>query len=367
MPAIERITSLFHAPPLPANRPCVVKLAVPAASREAHLTPVSNTHSPPISNRIWDLNVPSCTPTGSMGFGWGFVCLEPNADHEVKVERLRTEVAPLCSVYWSVSMHKVTQSFKNRLLELCDEGDIERLSTHLEPVTLEYKRALYEPNEPIEWVYFPTSGVVSLVITMNNGSAAEVGTVGNEGMVGVPLLLGDDTTPASAYVQVPGAGLRLRASILANELRRSAMLRETLLRYVHAVLNQIALTAACNALHSVEQRCCRWFLMTHDRVQSEKFLLTQEFLGMMLGVQRTTVTSAAAALRKRGIVDYRRGEVTILNRQEIEKCSCECYAVAKREFDRLLGPPLGQTRLPPGSAGGMAIPSFAPSQPSPIT
>jgi CRP-like cAMP-binding protein len=244
-------------------------------------------------------------------------------------------------------MRKVTQSFKNRLLELCDDDDVERLSTHLEPVTLEYKRALYEPDRPIEWAYFPTSGVVSLVITMQNGAAAEVGTVGNEGMVGVPLLLGDDRTPASAYVQVPGSALRLRASVLVGELRRNGALRETLSRYVHAVLNQVALTAACNALHSVEQRCCRWFLMTHDRVQSDKFLLTQEFLGMMLGVQRTSVTSAANALRKRGIVDYRRGEVTILNRQEIEKCSCECYAVGKREFDRLLGAPLGPARVAP--------------------
>ena len=216
-------------------------------------------------------------------------------------------------------MRRDIQSFENRLLELLDKSDFERLANHLEPVVFDYKKRLYEANRPIEWVYFPTSGVVSVVITMKNGSAAEVGTIGNEGMVGLPLLFGEEMTPASAYVQVPGNGLRLRASVLADELRRSSALREMMLRYVHAVLNQVALTAACNALHSTEQRCCRWFLMTHDRVQSDTFLLTQEFLGMMLGVQRTGVTVAATKLRKRGAIDYQRGEVTILKRHEVEE------------------------------------------------
>jgi CRP-like cAMP-binding protein len=239
------------------------------------------------------------------------------------------------------SMTQSTQSFKNRLLELCDPSEVEALRPHLEPVELEYNLALHEPYKSIEWVYFPVTGVVSLVNIMADGSAAEVGTIGNEGVVGVPILLGDQMTPTSAYVQVPGSGLRLRAPVLAEQLRREGSLKRVLLRYVHVFFNLVAQSAACNSLHSVDQRCCRWLLMTHDRVQSDKFLLTQEYLGMMLGVQRTTVTGAAMKLKDRQLIDYRRGHVTILDRAELERCSCECYAVEKREFDRLLGSPLG--------------------------
>lgn len=233
------------------------------------------------------------------------------------------------------------QSSQNRLLDLCDASDLAQIQPHLASVSMEYKDALYEPYKHIDWVYFPTDGVVSLVNTMANGEAAEVGTIGNEGLVGLPVLLGDRTTPNSAYVQVPGSCRRLRASIFQNQLLHGMTFRRIMLRYAHAFFNQVALTAACNALHSVEQRCCRWFLMTHDRVQSDSFLLTQEFLGMMLGVRRTSVTDAAKKLRDRNIVAYQRGRVTVLDRPALERCSCECYAVGKNEFDRLLGPPSG--------------------------
>ena len=172
---------------------------------------------------------------------------------------------------------------------------------------------------------------------MANGDAAEVGTIGNEGMVGLPLLLDDDRAPTSGYVQVPGAGLRMKATLFKKELAHSASMQAVMLRYGHAFFNQIAQSAACNHFHSLQQRCCRWLLMTHDRMHSDEFLLTQEFLAMMLGVQRTGVSSAAGALQRAGLIRYKRGNVTIIDRRSLMQRSCECYGVSKREFDRLLG------------------------------
>jgi CRP-like cAMP-binding protein len=172
---------------------------------------------------------------------------------------------------------------------------------------------------------------------MANGEAAEVGTIGNEGMVGLPLVLDDDRAPTSVYVQVPGAGLRMRATLLKKELAQSATLRTAMHRYAHAFFNQVAQSAACNQFHSLKQRCCRWLLMTHDRMQSDEFLLTQEFLAMMLGVQRTGVTTAAGALQRAGLIRYKRGNVTVIDRAALKRLSCECYGISKKEFDRLLG------------------------------
>ncbi len=225
----------------------------------------------------------------------------------------------------------------NRLLGLLTPADFQRLCQHLRPVELEYRRSLYESDTPIEYVWFIESGVGSLVNTMENGDAAEVGTIGNEGMVGLPLLFGDNRSPTCVYVQVPGAGLRMNADLFTRELANSASMRQVMLRYAHAFFNQVAQSAACNHFHSIEQRACRWLLMTHDRMQSNEFLLTQEFLAMMLGVQRTGVTTAATALRRAGLIHYRRGIVTILDRPGLENKSCECYGISKLEFDRLLG------------------------------
>src|SRR5579864_5222152 len=172
---------------------------------------------------------------------------------------------------------------------------------------------------------------------MANGEAAEVGTIGNEGVVGLPLLLGDDRAPTSVYVQVPGVGLRMRAAQFRKQLAHSASMRAVMLRYVHALFNQVAQSAACNHFHSIDQRCARWLLMTHDRMHSDQFLLTQEFLAMMLGVQRTGVSVAASTLQRAGLIRYRRGNVTIIDRRGLIRRSCECYGVSKREFDRLLG------------------------------
>ena len=225
----------------------------------------------------------------------------------------------------------------NRLLGLLPPRDYARLRPHLQRITLEYRQSLYRANRPIGFVYFIETGVGSLVNTMANGEAAEVGTIGNEGVVGLPLLLGDDRAPTSVYVQVPGAGLTMKATLFNKELARSASMRTVMLRYAHAFFNQVAQSAACNHFHSLQQRCCRWLLMTHDRMQSDEFLLTQEFLAMMLGVQRTGVTAAAGALQRAGLIRYRRGTVTIIDRRGLERRSCECYGVSKREFDRLLG------------------------------
>jgi hypothetical protein len=156
-------------------------------------------------------------------------------------------------------------------------------------------------------------------------------------VVGLPLLLNADRAPTSVYVQVPGAGLRMKAALFMKELARSASMRTVMLRYTHAFFNQVAQSAACNHFHSLQQRCCRWLLMTHDRMQSDEFLLTQEFLAMMLGVQRTGVTAAASALQRDGLIRYKRGNVTILDRRGLQRRSCECYRVSKIEFDRLLG------------------------------
>jgi len=225
----------------------------------------------------------------------------------------------------------------NRLLTLLREEDRTRLYRHLEPVVLEYRRSLYDANQPIEFVHFIERGVGSLVLTLANGQAAEVGTIGNEGFVGLPVLLGDDRAPTCVYVQVPGVGLRMKAQTFRDELERSAPMRATMLRYAHAFFNQVAQSAACANFHSLEQRCCRWLLMTHDRMQSEEFLLTQEFLAMMLGVRRSGVSVTAGVLKRAELMRYKRGQVTIIDRRGLEDRSCECYGVSKQEFDRLLG------------------------------
>ena len=232
---------------------------------------------------------------------------------------------------------KAADPHANRLLGLLPPRDYERLRPYLQRLPLTYRQSLYRAHKPLGFVYFFETGVGSLVNTMANGDASEVGTIGNEGVVGLPLLLGDDRAPTSVYVQVPGAGLRMKASLFKKELARSASMRAVMHRYAHAFFNQVAQSAACNHFHSLQQRCCRWMLMTHDRMEADEFPLTQEFLAMMLGVQRTGVTAAAGALQRSGLINYKRGNVTIIDRRSLIRRSCECYGVSKKEFDRLLG------------------------------
>ena len=225
----------------------------------------------------------------------------------------------------------------NRLLSLLSDDDYERLRPHLSQTGLEYRKSLYEASRPIEHVYFPVDGVASLVITMADGVSAEVGTIGNEGMVGLPICLGDRVAPSAVYVQVPGTALMMEAGIFRGELDRCPALNLTMLRYAHAFFNQIAQSAACSHLHRVEQRCCRWLLMTRDRMPPGDFLLTHEFLGMMLGVRRTTITEVMGGLQQAGLIRYRRGHISILDPEALRHRACECYDISKLEFDRLLG------------------------------
>jgi CRP-like cAMP-binding protein len=234
------------------------------------------------------------------------------------------------------SVPKVEDAPTNRLLALLSNTDYERLRPHLHFDKMEYRKPLYNAGETIDFVWFIETGVASLVNTMINGDAAEVGTIGNEGMVGLPLLLDECIAPTSVYVQVPGTGLRMSARQFSLEMDQSASMRRTMHHYAHAFFNQVAQSAACNHFHTIEQRCCRWLLMTHDRMHADEFLLTQEFLAMMLGVQRPGVSVAAGALQKAGFIHYSRGIVTIRDRSGLENHSCECYDLSRREFDRFL-------------------------------
>ena len=229
-----------------------------------------------------------------------------------------------------------TERRTNRLLTLLSDDDYERLRPRLSVSKLDYKKVLYEARREIRYAYFPIDGVASLVLEMGN-SGVEVGTIGNEGMVGIPLVLGDRQAPSTVYVQVPGQALKMDARIFREELQRSPTLSAVALRYIHALFNQVAQSAACAHLHKVEQRCCRWLLMTRDRMPSDEFLLTQEFLAMMLGVRRPSVSLTMTDLQKAELVHYSRGRVKILDRKGLQKRACECYKSSKLEFDRLLG------------------------------
>ena len=229
---------------------------------------------------------------------------------------------------------------RNRLLASLPPSDLAKLQSDLEPVELTYRRSLYEANRQIPYVYFFETGVGSLVKTMRNGDASEIGTIGNEGIVGLPVVLGDTRSPTAVYVQVPGVGLRMKSEAFRHAMDSSTQLRGALLHYTHAFFNQVAQSAACAHHHVLEQRCARWLLMTYDRMATDHFLLTHEFLAMMLGIRsRPGVTIAAGALQRAGLITYQRGHVTILDLAGLKKVSCECYDTSKREFDRLLGSP----------------------------
>jgi CRP-like cAMP-binding protein len=226
---------------------------------------------------------------------------------------------------------------KNRLLAALPRDEYDRLHTNLEKVSLPLKEILYEANGPIAHVFFPLNGVVSLVISMEGGFTLEVGTIGNEGMVGTPVFLGSESSPTRAISQVPGEALRMEATVFQEEMKRDGLLYGLVQRYTQAMINQISQSTVCNRRHSVQKRMCRWLLMSHDRVGTDEFQLTQEFLSQMLGVRRPTVSAVAGILQKAGLLTYRRGRMTILDRKGLEAASCECYQVVREELDRLLG------------------------------
>ncbi len=226
---------------------------------------------------------------------------------------------------------------KNRLLAALPRDEYNRLLPHLEKVSLPLREILYEANGPIPHVFFPLNGVVSLVIIMDGDFTLEVGTIGNEGMVGTPVFLGSESSPTRAISQVPGDALRMETKVFQKEMKRRGPLYGLVQRYTQAMINQISQSTVCNHRHSVEKRMCRWLLMSHDRVGADEFPLTQEFLAQMLGVRRPTVTAVAGKLQKAGLITYHRGTLTILDRKGLEAASCECYRVVSDELERLLG------------------------------
>ena len=225
---------------------------------------------------------------------------------------------------------------ENRLLTVLPRDEYRRLRPHLEKVSLPLKDILYEANGPIPHVFFPLNGVVSLVI-MEGRFTLELGTIGNEGMVGTPVFLGAESSPTRAISQVPGEALRMETGVFQEEMKLGGPLYGLIQRYTQAMINQISQSTVCNHRHSVEKRMCRWLLMSHDRVGVDEFHLTQEFLAQMLGVRRPTVTAVAGILQKAGLISYHRGTLTVLDRKGLEAASCECYEVVAKELDRLLG------------------------------
>lgn len=225
----------------------------------------------------------------------------------------------------------------NWLLDALPKEDYKRLLTDLQPVSFELGEIVYESGAQMDYVFFPTSSHVSLLYTMINGVTAEMGLVGNEGVVGIALFMGGTTTPNRAVVQGGGAALRLKANALHKEFALGGDFQHLLLRYTQGLITQISQTAVCNRLHSVEQRLCRWLLMTHDRVHSDQLEMTQEFISNMLGVRREGVTHAARNLQDKKLISYVRGHIKILDRAKLEAEVCECYSVVKLEHKRLFG------------------------------
>ncbi len=225
----------------------------------------------------------------------------------------------------------------NRLLDLLSPEALDRLRPHLSAEMLPLSRTLQERGKPVEDVFFPTSGMISIVAMMRDGAAVEVGVAGREGMLGVQTVLGDDISLNEAMVQIPGSALRLPAEVLRREAQTSAQLRGVLLRYVQAYLNSATQSAACNRAHLLEQRLARWLLTARDRAGADRLPLTHEFIAMMLGVRRAGVTVAAQSLQSAGLIHYAHGRITIADREGLETAACECYEVTKREYARLLG------------------------------
>jgi len=225
---------------------------------------------------------------------------------------------------------------QNHLLDALPAGEYERLAPHLELVPLKLGDVLYEPGVQLRYVYFPTTSIVSLLYVLEDGASAEIAIVGNEGILGISLFMGGETTPSRAVVQSAGYGYRLKAQLLKNEFGRFGPMLHLLLRYTQALITQMAQTAVCNRHHSVDQQLCRWLLLSLDRLASNELAMTQELIANMLGVRREGVTEAAGKLQDAGLIQYRRGKITVLDRPGIEARSCECYQVVKTEFDRLL-------------------------------
>jgi CRP-like cAMP-binding protein len=225
----------------------------------------------------------------------------------------------------------------NRILAGLPADEYARLLGRAEAITFGLREVAYAANGPIPYVYFPLAGIYSLVTEMDDGATMEVATIGNEGFVGLPAFLGAETSPLTTFSQVAGAALRVPTADFRALAGPGTALHERLHRFTQALFVLISQAVACNRLHPIETRCARWLLMTHDRVGGDVFPLTHEFLAQMLGVRRASVTDVMGALQEQGLVTYRRGEITILDRAGLERAACECYRIIKTEFDRMLG------------------------------
>jgi CRP-like cAMP-binding protein len=224
----------------------------------------------------------------------------------------------------------------NQLLAAMPPAEWRRWQPHLEPVTLALGQVLYESGDTLGYVYFPTTAIVSLLYVMEDGASAEIAVVGLEGMVGISLFMGGESTPSRAVVQSAGQGFRLRAQLMKDEFNRAGPVLHLLLRYTQALITQMAQTAVCNRHHSLDQQLCRWLLLSLDRLRGNELVMTQELIANMLGVRREGVTEGALKLQKAGLIRYARGRITVLDRTGLEQATCECYAVVKKEYDRLL-------------------------------
>ena len=225
----------------------------------------------------------------------------------------------------------------NKILAALPESEYQAIAPHLEPVNLTSGEIISEPNQSITEIYFPQRAMISLVSIMKDGSTTEIGLIGNEGMIGLPAILGGDSTISCSIVQVSGTALQIPADIIQREFLRGGKLQQILLLYIQASLTQVSQSAACNRQHKIEERLARWLLSVRDCVLQNELYLTQEFIANMLGTRRSGVTVAAGILQQAGIIRYSRGKITILDRQALEDTSCECYRTIQREFVRLLG------------------------------
>jgi CRP-like cAMP-binding protein len=225
---------------------------------------------------------------------------------------------------------------RNHLLDALPASDYARLEPHLELIPVRLGDILCESGDKLRHVYFPTTCIISLLYVMEDGASAEIAVVGNEGLLGISLFMGGETTPSRAIVQSAGHAVRLKAALLKNEFDRFGPLMHLLLRYTQALITQMAQTAVCNRHHSIDQQLCRWLLLSLDRLGSNELLMTQELIANMLGVRREGVTEAAGQLQDAGLIHYSRGRITVLDRPGVEARSCECYRVVKAEYDRIL-------------------------------
>jgi CRP-like cAMP-binding protein len=233
--------------------------------------------------------------------------------------------------------HNLHKAMGNGLLAKLPLAEYERILPHLEPVGFKLGKVIHESGEQMNHIYFPTTSIISLLYVTENGGSAEIGIIGNEGLVGIELFLGGATAPNRAVVQSAGIAFRMKAQVLQLEFARGGTFQRLLLRYTQALVTQISQTAVCNRLHSIEQQLCRWLLLSHDRLESDELIMTHELIANMLGVRREGVTLAARHLQTNVLISYARGHIKILDRVRLEGEVCECYKVVKDEYERLLG------------------------------